>query len=244
MASYCHVGHDGVSTSSTTPPAVATSGSTATAFSRESVVSDKTEENASFTASPTIQPNPLVKADMTSSAPTELVPPSTATEGSTDDVIVGDLSDTTTVLETDDIIDDTEIATAEVEDDEQACDPEVEQAPENMQESGGILTTLVKGGTKVVQSGMNVLQSGKKVLKSIGTKAAKTFGYVEYQVVHEKTTSIALPFGSVPKTHCRSITYTPALSKRGQKPVISLTITPIGSCHHEDTHLFVRFCHS
>lgn len=246
-------GRSGKSLSSTTStsPATATPSSdsslrsTTTASTVTSIApDDKAADKASFSTSPVLKPTsldtPLAADNEATASPTESAVPALTEELSTDDVIIGECPDATDVV----IIDDTEIAIIEAEEAEQTCNPEVEQAPEeekSTQESGGILNTLAKGGAKVVQT---VLQSGSKLVKSIGTRAAQTLGYVEYQVVYEKTTSITLPFGSVPKTHCRLITYTPVLRRRGQKPAISLTITPTGSCHHEDTHLFVRFCHS
>ena len=72
--------------------------------------------------------------------------------------------------------------------------------------------------------------------------AAKSFvGYDQYQLLYEKKITIELPYGAGPKNYCRSIKYSPLHCKQNPQPLITVSITPSGSCHHEDTHLFVRF---
>lgn len=66
-------------------------------------------------------------------------------------------------------------------------------------------------------------------------------GHGQMHLVYEKKTSIDLPHGKGPKTYCRWISYKPTNCKLSPDPVITLTIKPSRHCHHEDTHLFVRF---
>ena len=83
-------------------------------------------------------------------------------------------------------------------------------------------------------------------LASKVVKGAKALVYDSYNVLYEKKRTIDLPYGVGPKVYCHLIAYTPTGinkdTKQSLKPRISVTIRPSSEkCHHEDTHLFVRF---
>ena len=94
-------------------------------------------------------------------------------------------------------------------------------------ESGGILKSLQKGLTSV----------GKTIVSKVGD-------YVMGRKPYEETfkASINLPHGGCPKTYCRFIRYKPKNFQLSSDLEITLTIKPNTiHCHHEDTHLFMRF---
>ena len=102
-----------------------------------------------------------------------------------------------------------------------------ENTPSESAESGGILGA-VRGFASKALKGVKALVSDS------------------YNVLHEKKRTIDLPYGVGPKVYCHLITYTPTginkAAKQSLKPRISVTISPSSEkCHHEDTHLFVRF---
>ena len=103
-------------------------------------------------------------------------------------------------------------------------------------ESGGVLKqlkdTVTKAGEKIVTTATTIIG-----------KAATKLGYHQRKLVYKKKISIDLPHGKGPKRYCRLITYKTINCKMNAGPVVTLTIKcqPSKHCHHEDTHLFVRF---
>ncbi len=108
--------------------------------------------------------------------------------------------------------------------------------------AGEKVTTLIEGATTML-GGVTTRLGGvtTKLGEAIGTVRSYVTGHDQRQLVYKKTISINLPHGRGPKRYCRLITYKPLHCKLSPEPVITLTIKPSGRCHHEDTHLFVRF---
>lgn len=105
-----------------------------------------------------------------------------------------------------------------------------------------IKRTLEKG---VSQLTSGFAELGKGISDSFTKKSKAAFSYVmgknTSQLVYYKRRSIDLPRGRGPKNYSCLITYKPINRELNPEPLITVTIKPSGRCHHEDTHLFVRF---
>ena len=101
-------------------------------------------------------------------------------------------------------------------------------------------------GISQITSGFTELGKGISDIASGFTKKSKVaFSYVmgenPSQLVYHKRRSIDLPRGRGPKNYCCLIAHKPTNHELNPEPMITVTVKPSGSCHHEDTHLFVRF---
>lgn len=94
----------------------------------------------------------------------------------------------------------------------------------------------VKSAVGGVKSAVGGVAGGVK--NAVG-EAISFFNRDSRIVVYSKKVSIHLPpRGRGVKTYCRLVTYKPTDC---YEPLITLTITPSKRCHHDNTHLFVRF---
>lgn len=87
--------------------------------------------------------------------------------------------------------------------------------------------------SKLVEKGIS---AGKAFFMKVGD-------YIKPNEIKETfKASIVLPHGGGPKTYCRLIRYKPKSLQLNSDLKITLTIKPsTRHCHHEDTHLFMRF---
>lgn len=106
--------------------------------------------------------------------------------------------------------------------------------------SEGFFKKTVETVKKTVGRAGRAIKSGVEAVGAFGSNIMD-MGRGQMRLVYEKKTSIDLPHGKGPKTYCRWISYKPINCKLTPDLVITLTIIPSGRCHHEDTHLFVRF---
>lgn len=131
---------------------------------------------------------------------------------------------------------------------------QIHKTPEADKDDSETTITINEDGLKAknnskpeTQESAGIFKSVKQVITRAGEKiasgVAKVGNIFRGPKIQEKTfrKSIYLPYGCRPKIYCRRINFKPTDFLLSSDLVIALTIKPRGQCHHEDTHLFMRF---
>ena len=128
---------------------------------------------------------------------------------------------------------------------------QINETPEANKDDSETVTTMdedeLKASKPDTQESAGFFKSVKRVVTRAGEKFVSGISMVgsifSGPKIQEKTfrKSIHLPYGGHTKVYCRRIKFKPTEFMLSSDLVITVIIKQRGRCHHEDTHLFMRF---